>query len=108
MFNDFVATSMILSHCLIARMNPKNVKKHLFFNGFLIFRFRAKIAHLAAFGPLGGLGLGLSFSTHADFQKSYKFPIDFARNAIFGRPFWPQVGSKSGVLVEAKNVPGLC
>ena len=106
-FNDFVATSMILSHCLIARLNPKNVKFHWFFNGFLIFRFRAKIAHLAPFGPLGGLRLGLSFSTHADFQKSYKSPIDFAQNAFFGRPFWPQIGSKSGVLVEAKNVPGL-
>ena len=86
--------------------DPTNAKIHWFFSGSVISTFRAKIAHLAPFGPLGGLGLGLSFSTHADFQKSYKFPIDFAQNAFFGRSFWLQVGSKSGVLVDAKNAPG--
>ena len=85
---------------------PEKRKNQLVFNGFVIFTFRAKIAHLAPFGPLGGVGLDLALSTHADFQKSYKFPIDFARNAIYGHLFWPQVGSKSGVLVDAKNAPG--
>ena len=73
---------------------------------FLISKFRPKIAHLATFGPLGGLGLDLSLSTHAAVQKSYKFPIDFAQNAISGHLFCLQVGSKSGVVVDTKNAPG--
>ena len=104
--NDFVATPTILSRCAIARLNPKKAKIHWFFNDFLIFRFRAKIAHLATFGPLGGLDLVLSVSTHAVFQKSYKFPIDFVQNAIYDHLFCLQVGSKSGVIVDAKNAPG--
>ena len=39
-------------------------------------------------------------------SKNHKFPMDFAQNAFFGRSFWLQVGSKSGVLVDAKNAPG--
>ena len=105
-FNDFPAQSMILAHRAIAHLNPKNAKFHWFFNGFWIFRFRAKIAHLATFGHLGGLDLVLSLSTHAVFQKSYKFPIDFAQNAIYDHLFCLQVGSKSGVIVDAKNAPG--
>mgnify|MGYP005702287109 FL=1 len=105
-FNDFLAQSMILAHRTHARLNPKNAKFHWFFNGFWIFTFGAKIAHLATLGPLGGLGIDLSVSTHPDFRKSYKFPIDFVQNAILGRLFCPQVGSKSCVLVEAKNAPG--
>ena len=97
---------MILSHCAVARVNPKNAIFHLFLADFLIFRFRAKIAHLAPLGPLGGFGLELALSTHADFQKTYKFQIDFAKNAIYDHLFWPQDGSKSGVRVEAKNAPG--
>ena len=67
---------------------------------------RAKIAHLATFRLLGGLGLDLSLSTHDAVQKSYKFPIDFAQNAIYDHLFSLQVGSKSGVIVDAKNAPG--
>ena len=106
MFNDSVATSTILLHRVIAHLNPKNAKINWFFNGFLIFRFRAKIAHLAAFGPLGGFGLDLSLSTHADFQKTYKFPIDFVKNAIYDPSFWHHEASKIGVRVETKNAPG--
>ena len=97
---------MILAHRTHARLNPKNAKFHWFFNGFWIFTFGAKIAHLATLGPLGGLGIDLSVSTHAVFQKSYKFPIDFAQNAIYDHLFGVQVGSKSGVIVDAKNAPG--
>ena len=78
-FNDFLAQSMILAHRTHARLNPKNAKFHWFFNGFWIFTFGAKIAHLATLGPLGGLGIDLSVSTHPDFRKSYKFPIDFVQ-----------------------------
>ena len=97
---------MILAHRTHARLNPKNAKFHWFFNGFWIFTFGAKIAHLATLGPLGGLGIDLSVSTHPDFRKSYKFPIDFAQNAIYDHLFGVQVGSKSGVIVDAKNAPG--
>ena len=41
-FNDFVATSMILSHCLIARLNPKNVKFHWFSMVFWFLGFGPK------------------------------------------------------------------
>ena len=105
-FNDFVLTSTILLHRVIARLNPKNAKINWFFNCFLNFTFRAKIAHFDPFGPLGGLRLDLLLWTRADFQKSYKFPIDFVQNAILGRLFCLQVGSKSGVIVDAKNAPG--
>ena len=98
--DDFVA----LRH----RPFEPNKRKQIscFSNCFLIFRFRPRIGHLAPFGPLGGLGLDLSLSTHDAVQKSYKFPIDFAQNAIYGHLFRLQVGSKSGVIVDAKNAPG--
>ena len=73
----------------------------------MIFTFRTKIGHLAPLGPLGGFGLDLPLSTHVDFQKTYNFPIDFVKNAIYDHLFRPQVGSKSAVLVDAKNAPGL-
>ena len=100
MFNDFVLTSTILLHRVIARLNPKTAKVNWFFNGFLIFTFRAKIAHFDPFGPLGGLRLDLLLWTRADFQKSYKFQIDLVQNAIYNPSFWDHEASKIGVRVD--------
>ena len=85
MFNDFVLTSTILLHRVIVRLNQTNAKINCFFNCFLNFTFLAKIAHFEPFGPPGGLRLDLLLWTRADFQKSYKFPIDFVQNAIYNR-----------------------
>ena len=105
-FNDFLAQSMILAHRTHARLNPKNAKFHWFFNGFWIFAFGAKIGHLGPFGHSSGFDFDAALSTRAVFRKSYKFPIDFAQNAIYDHLFCLQVGSKSGVIVDAKNAPG--
>ena len=56
------------------------------------------------FRPLGGLVLDLSLSTHAAVQKSYKFPIDFAQHALYDHLFGLQVGSRSGVAVDANTI----
>ena len=50
---------------------PKKTQNiHWFFNGFLMFTLRAKIAHFEPFGLPGGLRLDLLSLTRADFQKS--------------------------------------
>ena len=79
-FNDFVLTSTILLQCTIVRLNPKNVKFHWFFNGFLIFTFRTKIDLLGPFRTSWAARWSRSWRRIIDtcwFPKIIQIPNDF-------------------------------